>query len=90
MQTCTEASLHTNEKDPPEKVGLSFVDVVCIEKKKSTSFRMCFYLAEQEGFELELWLTIIRNYQPLLTIFYGIPNILIPYSTTNNHHLVPP
>ena len=47
-------------------------------------------LKEQEGFELELWLTIIRNNQPLLTIFYGIPNILIPYSTTNNYHLVPP
>ena len=50
MQTCTEASLYINQKDPPEKVGLSFVDVVCFEKKKSTSFRMCFYLAEQEGF----------------------------------------
>ena len=47
-------------------------------------------LAEQEGFELELWLTIIRNNQPLLTMFYGIPNILITYSTIINHHLVPP
>ena len=46
-------------------------------------------LAEQEGFELALRLTIIRNNQPLLTIFCGIPNILIPYSTTNNHHLLP-
>ena len=47
-------------------------------------------MAEQEGFELELWLTIIRNHQPLLTMFYGIPNILIPYSTTISNHLVPP
>ena len=48
------------------------------------------FMAEQEGFELELQLTISRNNQPLLTKFCGIPNILIPYSTTNNHRLVPP
>ena len=60
-------------------------------KNKTQPFGwVLFFMAEQEGFELELWLTIIWIYQPLLTIFTGIPNILIPYSTIINHYLVPP
>jgi len=35
------------------------------KRKSPGKFQGILHLAEQEGFELELWLAIIRNYQPL-------------------------
>lgn len=49
-------------KCPPDSCSTFFQFLLHENNKRSTSLRMCFYfLAEQEGFELALRLTIIRN-----------------------------